>query len=70
MGSSPCKRISLPAITHLIVGPPFRYRGRTGIRRSDEDVIMKEVDGWLDITFVKKVFCIKELELNSFGTIA
>ena len=36
----------LLGIVHLVVGPPLRNRRCTGRRRSDEDVIMKEVDVW------------------------
>ena len=43
-GSSPCWRIFLLGITHPVVGLPFRYRGCTGKRRSDEAVIVKKVD--------------------------
>ena len=33
-------------IVHPVVGPPFRYRGCTGRRRSNEAVFMKKVDMW------------------------
>ena len=36
----------LLGITHPVVGPPLRYMGYTGRRRSDEAVIMKEADVW------------------------
>ena len=39
-------RIFLLGIAHPVVGPPFRYRGCTGGRRSDEAAIMKKVDMW------------------------
>ena len=29
-----------------LVGPPFRYKGCTGRRRSEEAMIMKEADVW------------------------
>ena len=46
MGSNPCRKNFLLGIAHLVVGPPFRYRGCIGRRRSDEAVIMKEADVW------------------------
>ena len=46
MGSSPCRRISLLGFAHPVVVPLFRYKECTGRRRSDEAVIMKEVDVW------------------------
>ena len=55
MGSSPCRRISLLGIAHPIVGPLFRYRECIERRRSDEAVIIKEVDVCLDITFIKSI---------------
>ena len=45
-GSSPCRRIFLLNIAYPVVGPPFRYRGCTGRRRSNEAMIMKKVDMW------------------------
>ena len=39
-------RIFLLDIAHPDVGPPFRYRGCIGRRRSDEAVIMKKGDVW------------------------
>ena len=39
-------RIFLLGIAHPVMGPPFRYRGCTGRRRSDEVVNMKEADVW------------------------
>ena len=44
--SSPCRIIFLLSIPHPIVGPPFRYRGCTGRRGSNEAVIMKKVNVW------------------------
>ena len=46
VGSSPCRRFSLLGIVYPVVGPPLRYRGCTGRRRSDEAVIMKKADVW------------------------
>ena len=34
----------LLGISHPVVGPPFRYRGCTGRRRSDEAVIVKKAN--------------------------
>ena len=31
---------------HPVVGPPFRYKEFIGRRRSDEAVILKDVDMW------------------------
>ena len=42
--SSPCRRIFLLDIAHPGLGPPFRYKGCTERRRSNEVVIMKKVD--------------------------
>ena len=36
MESSTCRRIFLLGIAHPVVGPPFRYKGCTGRRHSDE----------------------------------
>ena len=36
----------LLAIAHPVVAPPFKYRGCTGRRRSDEAVIIKKADVW------------------------
>ena len=46
VGSSPYRRIFLLDIAHPVMGPPFRYRGCTRRRRSDEAVIMKKADVW------------------------
>ena len=46
----------LQGIAHPVVGPPFRYRGCTGRRRSDKAVIMKEADVWPWYFLYKKYF--------------
>ena len=58
-------RIFISDIAHPVVGPPFRYKGYIGRRRSDEAVIMKEADVWLDITFVKCILY-KRIVINFF----
>ena len=44
--SSPYRRFFLLGIVHPVVGPPFKYRGCTGRRHSDEAMIMKKADVW------------------------
>ena len=39
-------RIFLLDIAYPVVRPPFKYKGCTGRRRSDEAVIMKKVNMW------------------------
>ena len=55
-GSSPCKKVFQLGIAHPVVGPPFRNKGCTGRRCSDEAVIMKEADVWPWYFLCKKYF--------------
>ena len=63
-GSSPCRRIFLLGIAHLVVGPPFRYRGvqETTLRRGCDYEEGRCVAFILPLSNIfVKIFCIKEL---------